>query len=326
MPNRRTALVELCAAIGAAAFPEAVLAQPQGWPDRPLRLIVPVPPGGLADILARSLALRLGETLGQTVIVENKPGAGSLIGTDYVLKQPADGYTMLLTWTAIVQNPLLLPNAHYDPVKDFAPVARLGGISAVFVVGSHVNASNLKEFISVAKGPKAMTYGVPGIGSAAHFYGEIMSRTLGLNMSHVPYKGDADMVPDLLTQRVDAAFVQALSVDQHAKQGKVKVLAVSGPKRINLMPSVPTFEEQGVSGLDDDRWFGIFMRAGTPQTIVDRISAETEKWVALPATQERMRSAAMDPGAMNATDFTAAVAKSQQQWRDIVKRVPIKLN
>lgn len=312
--------------VAAACIASTALAQAQGYPNRPLHIIVPVPPGGLTDTLARTLGQHLNDALGQPVVVENKPGAGSIIGTDYVLKQPADGYNILLTWTAIVQNPLLYDTAKYDPVKDFVPVARLGSISTLFVAANHLKVSNLKEFIAYAKAsPKPVNYGTPGVGSASNFYGEIISKTLGIQLNHVPYKGDADMLPDLLNQRVDAVFIQPGTADAYAKDGKIKLLAVSGPKRIQLMPQVPTFAEQGVAGLDDDRWFGIFMRAGTPQAIVDRISSEVGKWVALPATQERMKANAMDPGATNSAEFTATVAKSAAQWRDIVKRVPIKL-
>ncbi|MDO8704365.1 MAG: tripartite tricarboxylate transporter substrate binding protein [Sulfuricaulis sp.] len=310
-----------------AALPMAVAAQGTGsYPTKPIRIIIPVPAGGQTDILARLLGQKIGDALGQPVIVESKAGASTMIATEAVAKAPGDGYTLLMTLTQFVQNPLLMPKVPYDVFKDFVPVTRVAESTAIFCVGSDLPVKNLAEFVALAKKPGSLlTYGSNGHASTSHMYADMLSRQAGMTLTHVPYKGEAQMIPDIVSGRLNAGFLSGMAANQQAKEGKVRILATTGRKRLTSLPNAPTFDEQGFKGLDADGWVGIFAPSATPTAIVDRLSAEFAKAIAQPDVRERIISFGLEPVGGTSAEFTTVVRRSHEEWSRIVKTLDMKL-
>jgi tripartite-type tricarboxylate transporter receptor subunit TctC len=320
--NRRHALAL------AAAVPLAPLARAQSrYPERPVKIIVPFPPGGQTDAAARIYAQKLEELLKQPFIIENRPGASTFIGTDAVAKSPPDGHTLLLNMTALVTNPILLPNMNYDAFKDFAAVARLYSIQAIWA-SSASGPKTLAEFIQKAKSsPAPLSFATTGQGSSSHYFGEVLARSGGFKLNHVPYKGESPIIPDLLSDRVDAAVISGQTVLAHEKEGRIHPLAITGATRLKMLPNVPTFEEQGVPGLALESFCGIFAPAGTPQPVVDRLNEAFTKIMAMPDVQERMTGLGLDaPVPLTQAQFTAVMRKAQSEWQDIKNRSEIRLD
>lgn len=324
---RREALLKLMTAAAALPLSSNAWSQSGTWPSRPITLVVPVPAGGMVDSLARTLGQQISESLGQPVVIDNRPGANTMIATDYVARAPGDGYTLLLNLTVLVQNPLLYQKVNYDPFKDFAPVSRLGDNIAVFAVAPGIPAKTLPEFIALAKRRSTpFTYGSSGVGSASHMYGEMFAQAAGIQMLHVPYKGEAPLLPDLIAGRIDAGFVSGLSARQYGDDGRIRLLAISGRKRASGLPEIKTFGELGVSGIDAEAWVGVVAPARTPQAVVDRLSVEFAKAVAVPATRDKIISFGMEPVGGTPADFASYMRKSSDDWARIVQRTNIRLD
>ncbi len=267
------------------------LAQADTWPSKPVRFVVPYPPGGLADSVARSLAEGLSERLKQTVLIDNKPGGSLIIGTDLVAKAPPDGYTILLaSSSSLAINPSAFKKLPYDAQKDFAPVSLSFRTPLMLMVSPSIPASNVKELIAHAKAhPGALNYASLGHGSTLHLSGELFKSLAGVDIVHVPYKGTTNAVPDLLAGRISMMFDGGAMLPQ-AREGKVKLMAVTSARRIPGMPEVPTMNEAGVTGYDLDLWFGVVAPAGTPAPVVERLARAIDEVQKQATFRERLSS------------------------------------
>ena len=319
--SRRTALACLAALACAPA-----LAQPANWPDKPIRLIVPYAAGGATDVFARLIAEGLGKQLGQNVIVDNRPGGNGGLGITAVQRAPADGYTVLFSLTSIVQNPLLYPNVSYDPFKDFQPVSEAGRLPIVFTVSSKLGVDSLAGFVAKARAePGKLSYGSFGTGSSAHLYTEVLQDITGIKLLHVPYKGEAPAITDLLGGTVDAVFVSARGVAPHVAAGKAKSIAVVGTQRAPLAGDVRTFEEQGFKGMEGVGWFGMFLPAGTPKGIAERLSAGVATVVKAPENAARIEGLGIIPVGSTPQELTATMHADQDRWGAVIKAKGIRL-
>ena len=293
----------------------AATAQEAPWPSRAITIVLPFPAGGQTDAVARSLARRMEAELGQPVIIDNRPGANSLIGTNLVARAPADGYTLLLNMTALVSNPVVLPNVQYDALKDFSPVARIYEIAAIWAVPPQ-GPKTLDGFVQQAKASKdPLSFGTTGHASSSHFFGEMLSRSKGITMNHIPYKGEAPMLPDLMGGRLDAAIVSSTTATQYARDGRVRVLAASGRTRWKELPNIPTFEELGVPGLTTETFCGIFAPARTPTAIVERLNTLINKITATPELRKDMANNALEVAApLSPAAFLEVMKKARNEW------------
>jgi tripartite-type tricarboxylate transporter receptor subunit TctC len=307
----------------AAAMP---LAAQSGFPSKPIHVVVPSPPGGPPDLIMRMLAPKLGAALGQPVVVENRPGAGGIVGTAYVAKQPADGYTWLFTTASHTNIPPFNENVPYDPVKDFTHVTLAAqNFGQALIVNRDVPARNVQELIALArKQPGKLTYGSAGIGTASHIPAEVMKAVTGTDILLVPYRGVAEAMTDLIAGRIDMFFVGTQIALQHVQSGAVRALAVTGSKRWKGMPDVPTMQEAGIKDFDVINWFGLWLPAGAPHDIVDRIQGEVEKALAEPDVRQQFETLGLEGVGSKPDDFARFVAKEAQVTRDIARRIGAK--
>jgi tripartite-type tricarboxylate transporter receptor subunit TctC len=306
-----------------------LLAQAQAWPSKPIRIIASVPPGSLQDAIARSVGQHLSQTYGQPVVVENRPGANTIIAAQAAAQSAPDGYTFLIdTDSTHSINPLAYSKLPYDPDKDFTPVSLIAQAVEVMFVPAEVPAKTVKEFIDMAKAaPGKVNYGSFGIGSNAHLAGVKMQQTAGIEMVHVPYKGGADAIPALQTNQVQM-LVTAIGVGMPSlKAGKVKVLAVPGQQRHRLLPDVPTFAEAGFPQFDFRAWWGLVAPAGTPQEIVNRVSADTAKYVKSAAFGEKFSTTfALDAVGSTPAEFGAFLKADRERYGQIIRSANIRLD
>jgi tripartite-type tricarboxylate transporter receptor subunit TctC len=304
-----------------ALFSFSYPAAAQSWPAKPIRIIVPYTPGGTADGLGRMVAQKLTESLKQTFIVDNRPGAGGVIGADLVAKAVPDGYTLVVSGVAshaIV--PSLSKKVPYDPIKDFTHIALFGGPPNVLVVSTNVPSQGLKEFISYAKSnPGKLTYGSPGNGSQGHLFGEQLKQLAGINLVHVPYKGASPAVTDLIGGHIDAVSSTLSSAAGQIRAGKARGLAVSSTTRVPEFPNVPTFSEMGFPELTAVTWFSLSGPAGMPKEIVQRLNKEVRQILQLPEVREKLQVEAIEPGNLDPEAFTAFVAKEIKRWEPVVR-------
>jgi tripartite-type tricarboxylate transporter receptor subunit TctC len=290
-----------------------------GYPSKPLKLVVPLAAGGPTDILARIVAQPLAETLGQPVIVDNRPGAGGNIGAELVAKSPADGYTLFMgTSGPLSINSSLFEKLGFDPLRDFAPIAMVA--SAPFVVAVHpaIPANSLEDLIALAKQkPGKLNYGaVPG--SASHLATELFKSMAGVDIVHIPYKGAAPANNDLVAGQIDVSFASTPGVLPHVRSGRLKALAASGRKRLAQLPEVPTIAESGLTGYEASVWYGVVAPAHTPRDIVVRLNGEIRKIVERPATRERMVAADFDPAVSTPEQFESFIRSETAKWRKVV--------
>lgn len=260
----------LALAAGASA------AQSGAWPSRPIRLIVPLPPGGSPDYLSRLLAERLQPALGQPFVVENRPGAAGNIAREFVARQPADGYTIVMSESAHVMSAAVVAKLPYDPIKDFEPISLAATIPFGLTVNTSMPVKSLREFLDYAKAaPRPLTYGTAGVGAPHHFAAELLRSMTGIKIVHVPYKGSAGIIPALLTGEIDFTIGAVNSLLPHFKAGKLRPIAIAGASRTAILPDVPTIAEAGpLPGYAVDIWLGVMAPAGTPRPIVDRLNGE----------------------------------------------------
>jgi tripartite-type tricarboxylate transporter receptor subunit TctC len=293
MPHFRRSFLRWCAAptLALAALALPLQAAAQSWPTRPIKLVIPYPPGGLADTFARVLAEGLAGRLGQPVIVDNRPGGSLTIGTDAVAKSPPDGYTLLLgSVSSLAINVAAFKKLPYDPVKDFAPVSLSFRTPLLLVVPTDLPVANVRELIAYAKAnPGTLTYASLGYGSSLHIAAEHFKSLARIDILHVPYKGTTTAMPDLITGRVSMMFDGGALLPQ-VREGKMKLLGVTSATRLAAMPNVPTIAEAGVPGYEMDFWFGIVAPAGTPKPIVDRLAAEIAEVEKQPGLRARLAS------------------------------------
>ena len=267
----------------------------QEYPDRPLRLIVPYGPGGVTDITARITAPRIADVLGQSVVIENRPGGASMPGTEAVAKARPDGYTLLLTSTALAANPILFKNVPYDAAKDLASVSMLATVPTVLVIHPGVPASSVQELIALAKStPGAMNYGSAGNGSGNHLTTEVFKNAAGIEAQHIPYKGGGAVMADLVGGQVTFVFAVLPTALPYIKGGKLKALAVSSPQRNPALPDVPSVSEAGLPGFNVTEWVGIFAPAGTPTAVVARLNTAANRALQHPDVVERLKSLGAD--------------------------------
>jgi len=279
----------LVAAINASVYVSAVHAQPAGgYPTHPVRIIVPLAPGGNVDIVARSLAQQLSDNMGQQIIVENRPGASSLVGTQLAAKSPPDGYTLLAIANTFAMVPSIVSNPGYDPLRDFAAISLTCLVPQVLVVNPALPVKSVKELIALAKArPGQLTYATSGAGGTGHMATELFSRQVGVKMLHVPYKGNAQAIIDVIGGQVMLMFDQVSTSDPYIKSGKLRPLAVSSVKRSPLFPNLPTIDEAGVPGFEDITFNGLVAPAGTPRELLVRVNQEVAKVVSIPALRNR---------------------------------------
>jgi tripartite-type tricarboxylate transporter receptor subunit TctC len=315
--GRRHALAfALCAALA----PAAALAQ-GAFPSKPVRVIVSFPPGGAADQIARAVSQPLQEALGQPVVVENRAGANGNIAGDYVAKQPADGYTLLMSSGGTVSiNPHLYTKMSFDPVKDLTPVAAAARVLVFLEVNpAKVPVNDAKEFIAhLKKQPGKLTFGSPGNGSSPHLAAEMLKAQAGVFATHIPYRGAAPAMQDLLGGQVDFMFDPGIGL-QHVKAGKLKLLAVGSPQRSAQFPDVPTLDEVGFKGFDADTWFGFYAPAGTPQPVITRLNAEINKVLASTAFQERMNAIGAVPVPMTPQQFARRAQEDSERFGALIR-------
>ena len=291
------------------------------YPDRPVRLVVPFPPGGPTDIVARPLAQNLSKNLGQQVIVDNRGGAGGNIGADAVVKSAADGYTLLMgTVGTHAINASLYKKLTFDPVKDFAPVSLVAQAAVVLVVHPSVPAKTLNQFIALAKfKPGQITFGSAGAGSPGHLTGELFKDMAAVDLVHVPYQGSAPAISDLLGGQIQAMFDPIQATLSHVKAGKLRIVGVSSPKRSSALPDVPTIAEGGVPGFETTAWWAVFAPAGTPKEIITKLNTEIVKIMRSQDMKERLRQLDIEPIG-STPDYLAAFMKTEMvKWSRAVK-------
>jgi tripartite-type tricarboxylate transporter receptor subunit TctC len=300
-------------------FTSGVLAQ--SWPAKPVRIIAPFAPGGSADTLGRIVAQKLTESVKETFIVENRPGAGGVIGSDMVAKAAPDGYTLVVSGVAShAVAPALPRGTPYDPVKDFTHIALFGGPPAVLVVNPNVAAKDLKEFVGLLKKePGKYSYGSPGNGTHGQLVAELFKHLAGVDMQHVPYKGASNAMADLIAGHIQAASTTLSTASSQIHGGRARALAISTANRLPEYPNVPTYAEMGYKDLVATIWFSLSGPAGMPTDVVERLNAEVRKALDAPDTRERLRPEGIEPGRLTAAEFSAFVAAEVKRWAPIVK-------
>jgi tripartite-type tricarboxylate transporter receptor subunit TctC len=314
-------------ALGAlTVLPSYVVAASPPYPDRPLRVIVPFPPGGSTDTVVRVVGQKLTESLGQQVVVDNRPGAGTIIATEIASRAPADGYTLLIASAAFTVNPSLYAKLPYNPEKDFAPVTQLAAAPNILVVHPSIQASSMKDLIALAKAkPRQLNFGSAGAGSSNHLAGEMLKTMAGIDIVHVPYKGDAPAVTDLLSGQIQMLFIGPPPVVPHIKAGKLKAIAIASRKPSPLMPQLPTVADSGLPGFESTVWSGLLMPAGAPASAIDRVHREIARLIKLPDVQERFVSLAFDPIGSSPAEFRSYLRDEMRRWSEVVKRAGIKM-
>ncbi|MBC7608193.1 MAG: tripartite tricarboxylate transporter substrate binding protein [Polaromonas sp.] len=330
MPIRSAAKVRprlalFFAVLTLAALP-AAQAQSASWPAKPVKIVVTFPPGGAPDTLARVLADKWGQALGQTFTVDNKPGAGGNIGSDFVAKSAGDGYTLLIATVGThAINPALYTNMPYNHIRDFTPVSFLAATPNLLVVNNSVPAKNVKELIALAK-TTPLNFGSSGSGTSIHLSGELFNTLAGVKMQHIPYRGRAQAVPDLLGGRISMIFDNMPSVLPLVKSGDVRAIAVTSATRSAAAPNIPTIAESGLPGFEATSWFALMAPAGLPKDVLARINAETLRVMNLPDVREKMALLGLDlaPGSPEA--LASLIQTETSKWATVVKESGAKLD
>jgi tripartite-type tricarboxylate transporter receptor subunit TctC len=299
---------------------ETALVHAQSYPVKPLRIIVPLAPGGGNDTTARLIGARLASSLGQPVVVENRPGAAGVIASELVVKAPADGYTLFLVSTSFTSAPALVRKLPFDPLKDFAPVTRLAVVPGALIVHASLPVRSVKEFIALARArPRDITFGSAGIGSGSHLGGELFKIHAGVDLLHVPYKGSAIVTVALLSGEVICAFTNPISSLPHVKAGRIRNLGMGSAERWPLLPEYPTIAESGVKGFEHVIWNGMSVKTGTPPAIVERLHAELVKAAALLEVVKHMAADGSRPMTQSPADFGAFVRGEIAKWARVAE-------
>jgi tripartite-type tricarboxylate transporter receptor subunit TctC len=301
------------------------MAQAQGWPSRPLRLVVPFPPGGSTDILARALSQKLAEELAQPVVIDNRPGAGGSIGAEAAAKAAPDGYTLMMGHLGtLAVNVGIYKKLPYDPVKSFAPVCLMAIVPSVLVVNNSLPVASVAELIAYAKKyPGKLAYGSAGNGSTSHLTTEYFKLATGIDVLHVPYKGVGPMLTDLVSGQLSMGLNGAPAVMPHVVSGRLRALAVSSLERLPSLPNVPTLDESGVKGFEANGWYGIVAPAGTPEAILRKLNSEIRSAMAAPELRARLDAEGAIPAGGMPEEFGAFIASEIARWGAVLKRAGI---
>jgi tripartite-type tricarboxylate transporter receptor subunit TctC len=302
-------------------FLASALTAAQDWPSRPVRLILPFPPGGGTDILGRLIAERLSASLGQPVVTENRGGAGGNVGAEAAARSAPDGYTIVLVAPSLAISPTLYSKINYDPVKDFAPVSLVATVPNVMITQPSLPAQNLQEFIAYVKGrPGALNFGSGGAGTSNHLAGELFNIVAGTKLVHVPYKGVNLAMQDVLAGNVHLVFIGIPAAAPHIKAGKLRALALVAPQRSGALPDVPTVAEAGLGDFEVTTWYGVLAPAGTPRSIVGRLNAELVKIMHSPELKEKLAATGTEPFTSTPEEFAAYIKREIAKWGDVIRK------
>lgn len=303
----------------------SLAAQAQSWPSKTVRLVVPYPPGGSTDVTARTLAERIAPALGQTVLVENRAGAGGNIGIESVARADADGYTVLIAPDFIASAPHVY-KLNYDPMRQLVPVIQLTSQPVILAVHPSLGVSSVAELVALAKQKPGLAYATSGAGSQQHMAAEWFAKLAGIQLTHIPYKGGGQAISDFIGGQVPIASLGSTPVIPHHKAGRVKIIAQTTKSRAPSLPEVPTYEEAGFQGLVIDQWLGVFVPAGTDARIVRRLAAEFDKALAEPAVRERLAKAALEAVGGSTEGFARLVRANFEMYRKLVADLNIRVN
>ena len=297
------------------------------YPIKPIRLVVPFPAGGPVDITARTLSPRLGDALGQRIIIDNRGGAGGVLGSDIVAKSPADGHTLLLCTTGNAINVSLVPNLPYDIRRDFAAVSMVAIITSILVVHPSLPVKSVKDLIALAKAkPDALSYASTGNGAPTHLAGELFKSMANVKILHVPYKGAAPAVIDLISGHVQLSFISAPGAMPHVQEGRLRVLAVTNTKRSILLPDIPTISEAGLKGYESEGWHGLFTPAGTPKPAIDRLYREISTLLRDQKINGLLAAGGAEPVGMSPEEFGRKLNLEIEKWAKVVKASGMKVD
>jgi tripartite-type tricarboxylate transporter receptor subunit TctC len=293
----------------------------QAWPAKPIRIVVPFPPGGGTDTIARETSQRVAAATGWTFVIDNKPGAGGNLGVDAVAKSPADGYTLVLGQTSnLAINPTLYAKMPYDPQKDLAPIVLVANAPLVMVTGVGTPYKTLAEAVNAAKAkPGTLNFASPGNGTVAHLTSELFQKAAGVNTQHVPYKGAAQALTDVMSGTVELYMSSVPTLIGHIKNNKLRPLAVTSAKRVDDLPNVPTINESGYKGFDAVTWFGLLAPAGTPKDVIAKLNAEFNKALQSPELRKKLGDEGADPAGGTAEQFAALIKDEIPRWGKVVK-------
>lgn len=311
----------------ASALP-AIAQTTESFPSKPIRVVVPFPPGGATDLFARRIGEKMRETLGQPVVVENRPGAGTLIAAEHVARAAPDGYTIFFTSPAgLIQAPALYPKLGYDPEKDFAPITKVADVPVALIVRADQPVDSVRALAEfLRKNPGKTSYASFGSGSTLHIYGEALKRATGTDAVHVPYKGDAPSMQGLIGGEVQYLFTNPVSAINFQKQGRVKVLAVTGDKRLPALPDTPTMAEAGFKGFEPVGWYAYFAPAGTPKPIAQRLHTTIADILKAPDMQQFMKDQGTIPSGQGLDEFGATLDDERKVWYRMIKDNDIKVD
>ncbi len=305
----------------------AFAAQAQPWPNRPVRLIVPFAPGGATDIIARSVAQQLAGRLGQSVLIENKPGAGTIVGNSEVAKSRPDGYTLLFAPTPFVISQVVYPSLPYDPQRDFTPVSLLATSPFILVVNAGLTPKSTAELVSQAKArPGSLTFASAGNGTVPHLAGELFKLRAGVDIVHVPYKGGGPAIVDLVAGQVAMMFATPIEVGSHLQSGRLRVLGTTSMQRLPSLPEVPTLHESGYPDFEVLSFFGVLAPGGTPAEVVQRVAADLAAVMEMPDIRERFTQQSAAARVLGPAPFAAFLLRERDKWADIVKRSGAKVD
>ncbi len=314
--------------LAAAALCVAGAAAAQAWPNRPLKMIVPFPPGGAVDILGRAISQKLSDATGQPVVVDNRAGAGGAVGSEAAAKSPNDGYTLLMGSTSTISiNPALVSKPTYDPQHDFTPVSQVAFIPHLLVLSATVPASNLREFIAYARAnPGKLNYGSAGNGTPHHIAGEMFKQLAGVDMVHVPYKGTGPALNDMLAGQLSFMSVEVLAALPHVRAGKLRALGIATASRSEVAPEIPTAAEAGLPGFEVTAWYGVFAPAASPPAAVQRVAAEIAKAVREADFRERLANLGATPVGSSPEEFAKFLRVENVRWANAVRASGAKLD
>jgi tripartite-type tricarboxylate transporter receptor subunit TctC len=315
------------ALLAVAALPIHAQSPADTYPNRPVKIIVPFTPGGVADNAARNVADRLSVRLNQPFIVESKPGAGGNIGNELVAKSAPDGYTLLLGFdSTLVINPLIFSNIGFDPIKDFAPITKLGDSTLVLVATESLPVNNVQELIAYAKRTPGLSFGTGGAGSTAHLAGELLNTRAGIQLQHVPYKGGSQSMADLIGGHVPLVITAVATSAGYIKAGQIKALGVLSAKRSPALPDTPTFAESGLAGFEVPTWAGLLAPANTPPAIVDKLYREVKVVLADPELRKKYADLGLEPVGNTPAEFATQIRTGLDGWEPVVKKLNFKPN
>ena len=311
-----------CAAVFALAAFAGGEAVAQAYPSRPIRMIVPYPPGGGIDAIARPVAEKLAARLGQPLIVDNRPGAAGNIGAEAAARATPDGYTLLFANEFLSTNPALYTSLRYDPQRDFVPVSKVGLAPVGLALHPSVPARDMKELVALSQ-TRAINYATPGIGTGPHLFGELLNLTSGIKLHHIPYKGSAPAITDTVGGQVDMVLTTLAPMVPHIRAGRLRGLAVAGDKRTALLPEMPTLAESGLSGFHYEIWYGLVAPTGTPDAVVRRLNEAVVEALAQPDLVDRLRKAGYEPGASTPAELGALMRADAERWRRVVSEANV---